>query len=58
MYSIKFIEKNKKFCLSLDYNGANSYFLSMVQKFTSLNQKILKLWQAHFVLGTFQKTGY
>ena len=25
MYSINFIEKNKKFCLSLHYNGANSY---------------------------------
>ena len=26
MYSIDFTEHNKKFCLSLDYNGANSYF--------------------------------
>ena len=25
MYSINFREKNKKFCLSLHYNGANSY---------------------------------
>ena len=25
MYSINFTEKNKKFCLSLYYNGANSY---------------------------------
>ena len=25
MYSINFTEKNKKFCLSLHYNGANSY---------------------------------
>ena len=25
MNSINFIEKNKKFCLSLHYNGANSY---------------------------------
>ena len=24
-YSINFAEKNKKFCLSLDYNGDNSY---------------------------------
>ena len=26
-YSIKFTENNKKFCLSLHYNGANSYLL-------------------------------
>ena len=25
VYSINFTEKNKKFCLSLHYNGANSY---------------------------------
>ena len=25
MYSINFIESNKKFCLSLHYNGANNY---------------------------------
>ena len=42
MYSIHFTVKNKKFCLSLHYNGANIYLL-MVQKFTNLKQKILKL---------------
>ena len=26
LYSINFTENNKKFCLSLHYNGANSYF--------------------------------
>ena len=41
MYSINFTEKNKRFCLSLHYNGANSYL--MVQKFTNLKQKILRL---------------
>ena len=25
MYSINFIEQNKKFCLNLHYDGANSY---------------------------------
>ena len=25
LYSINFTENNKKFCLSLHYNGANSY---------------------------------
>ena len=40
MHSINFTENNKKFCLSLHYNGANSYWL-MVQKFISYKQKIL-----------------
>ena len=43
MYWINFTVTKKKFCLSLHYNGANSYCLSMVQKFTNLKQKILKL---------------
>ena len=45
MYSINFTEKNKKFCLSLNYNGAKRIVicLLMVQKFTTLKQKILKL---------------
>ena len=34
MYSINFIEHNKKFCLSLHYNGAKS--LLMVKKFINL----------------------
>ena len=42
MYSINFTVSKKKFCLSLYYNGANGCLL-MVQKFTNLKQKILKL---------------
>ena len=42
MYSINFIENNKKFCLGLHCNGANSYLL-MVQKLLNLKQKIVKL---------------
>ena len=39
IYSINFTVIKKKFCLSLHYNGANSYFfLSMVQKCTNLNR--------------------
>ena len=41
MYSINFTKINTKFCLSLHYNGTNSYFLLMVPKFTNLKQKIL-----------------
>ena len=43
MYSINFTVTKKKFCLSLYYNGANSYLFVMVQKFKNLKQKILKL---------------
>ena len=42
LYSINFTENNKKFCLSLHYNGANSYLL-MVQISTNLKQKNLRL---------------
>ena len=46
MYSINFTEKNKKVCLSLHYNREIVTYLLMVQKFTNLKQKILKLLQA------------
>ena len=42
MYSNNFTVTKKKFCFSLNYNGANSWY-RMVQKFTNLKQKILKL---------------
>ena len=42
LHSINFTKENTKFCLSLHYNGANSYLL-MVQKLLNLKQKILKL---------------
>ena len=44
MYSINFTEKNKKFCLSLHYNGANSYlFVNGVEiyKFKVKDSKIV-----------------
>ena len=49
MYSISFTVTKKKFCLSLHYNGANSYLFVIVQKLYSLKQKILKLLQVHYV---------
>ena len=42
MYLINFTVTGKKFCLSLHYNGANSYLL-MVKKFINSKQKILRL---------------
>ena len=49
MYSINFAEHNKKFCLSLHYNGANSYLFVNGTKFTNSKQKILKLQEVHYV---------
>ena len=44
MYSINFTEKNKKFCLSLHYNGANSYLFvngTEINKFKAKHSKIV-----------------
>ena len=44
MYSINFTEKNKKFCLSLHYNGANSYLFvngAEIIKFKAKDSEIL-----------------
>ena len=48
-YSNNFNRWGKKFCLSLHYNGANSY-LSVLQKLLNFKQRILKL-----VLGNISK---
>ena len=44
MYSINFTEKNKKFCLSLHYNGANSYLFvngTEIYKFKAEDSEIV-----------------
>ena len=53
-YSINLTENNKKFCLSLHHNGADSYLL-MVQKLLNLKPKILRSLQLHYVQEIFQK---
>ena len=42
MYSINFTEHNKKFCLSLHYNGVNSYLLAIGKEIQELRNKIHK----------------
>ena len=44
-YSANFTENDKKFCLSLHYNGDNyiGIYLLMIQKFINSKQKILRL---------------
>ena len=49
IHSINFTENNKKFCLSLYYNGANSYLFIKVQALLNSKQKILKSQQLHYV---------
>ena len=44
MYSVNFTEKNIKFCLSLHYNGANSYLFvngREIYKFRANDSKIV-----------------
>ena len=44
MYSINFKEKNKTFCLSLHYNGANSYLIvngTEIYKFKAKDSEIV-----------------
>ena len=42
MYSINFTENNEKFCLSLHYNGANSYLFVNGTEIIKFKQKIQK----------------
>ena len=46
MYSINFTEKNKKFCLSLHYNGANSHLFvngKEIMKFKAKDSEIVAI---------------
>ena len=43
MYSINFTVTKKKFCLSLHYNGANSYLFVNGTEIYKFKAKILKL---------------
>ena len=55
MYSNNFTEKNKKFCLSLHYNGANSYLFvngTEVHKFKAKDSEIVA---THLCLGNISK---
>ena len=56
MYSIDFTENNKKFCLSLNYNGANSDLFVNGTKIHKFKAKIMRLCQLHYAQETFQKT--
>ena len=66
MYSINFTENNKKFCLSLHYNGANSYLFvngTEIHKRKAKNSKIVATSlclgniSKHWFVDNMKKTG-
>ena len=56
MYSINFTVTRKKFCLSLYYNEANSYFVNGTE-IIKFKAKDSVIFATPLCLGNFQKTG-
>ena len=55
MYSINFTENNKKFCLSLNYNGANSYLFVNNTEIHKFKAKDSETVTTPFCLGNISK---
>ena len=55
MYSINFTERSKKLCLSLHYNGANSYLFVNGEKIMKFKAKYSKIVVAPLCLGNISK---
>ena len=55
MYSINFTEKNKKFCLSLYYNGANSYLFVNGTEIYKFKPKDSEIVASQLCLGNISK---
>ena len=55
MYSINFTEKNKTFCLSLHYNGANSYLFVNGTEIHKFKAKDFKIVATPLCLGNISK---
>ena len=55
MYSIKFTVTNKKFCLSLHYNGANSYLFANGAEIYKFKAKDSEILVAPVYLGNISK---
>ena len=47
--SNNFTENNKKFCLSLHYNGANSYLFVNGTEINKFKAKDSEMWQMYYV---------
>ena len=56
LYSVTFREHNRKFCLSLRYNGANSYLFVNGTETIKVKAKGSQIVTTPFILETFQKT--
>ena len=55
MYSIDFTEHNKKFCLSLNYNGANSYSFVNDKEIHKEKAKYFEIVATPLCLGNIPK---
>ena len=55
MYSISFIKHIKKFCLSLYYNGANSYLFVNSRKIHKFKEKDSEIVATPLCLGNISK---
>ena len=55
-YTPNFTVNGKKNCLSLHYNGDNSYLFVNNKKLLSLKQLTVKLYHIHYAFQVFQKT--
>ena len=55
MYSINFIENNKKFCLSLHYNRANSYLFVNGTEIIKFKAKDSEIVATPLCLGSISK---
>ena len=56
MYSINFTVTKKTFCLSLLYNGTNSYLFVNGTEIYKFKAKDFEIVATPLFLGTFQKT--
>ena len=55
MYSINFMKHNKNFCLSLQYNGANSYLLVNGKEIHKFKAKDSEFVATPLCLGNISK---
>ena len=55
MYSINFTKRNKKFCLSVHYNGANSYLCVNVKEIHKFKTKDSEIVATPLCLGNISK---
>ena len=55
MYSINFAGHNKRFCLSLHYNGANSYLFGNVTEIYKFKAKASEIVATPLCLGNISK---